>query len=56
VLIGGITFIIIFIVAVIVISVFGAIGPYEFMLVVAVALAAAFIAERRDARRRSTVA
>ena len=55
-LIGVITFIIVLVVAVILLGVFGAVGPLELLLAVVVALAAAFIARRWDGRRRSAVA
>jgi hypothetical protein len=56
VLIGVITFIIVLVAAVILMAVFGAVGTFELLLAIVVALAAAFIAQRRDGRRRSTVA
>jgi hypothetical protein len=56
VLIGVITFIIALVVAVVLLGLFGAVGPLELLLAVFVALAAAVVARLWDGRRRSAVA
>ena len=55
-MIGLITFIIALVVELLVLGLFGAVGPLELLLALVVALAAAIIARRWGARRRSAVA
>jgi hypothetical protein len=54
--IGVITFIIVLVVAVVLLGLFGAVGPLELLLAVIVALATAVVARRWNGSRRSAVA